>query len=38
MTFRRTGLDVVASALEVRLREFGFGERPLLDDGLVGAA
>jgi sulfite reductase beta subunit-like hemoprotein len=37
-TFRRTGLDVVADALEVRLREFGFGERPLLDEVLVGAA
>ena len=37
-TFRRVGLDVVASALEVRLREFGFGERPLADDALVGAA
>lgn len=38
-TFRRAGLDVVAEALEVRLREFGFGERPVLDDdALVGAA
>jgi sulfite reductase beta subunit-like hemoprotein len=37
-TFRRTGLDVVADALETRLREFGFGERPLLDDALAGAA
>jgi sulfite reductase beta subunit-like hemoprotein len=38
-TFRRVGLDVVAAALEVRLREFGFGERPVLDDdALVGAA
>lgn len=38
-TFRRTGLDVVGDALEVRLREFGFGERPVVaDDALAGAA
>jgi sulfite reductase beta subunit-like hemoprotein len=38
-TFRRTGLDVVGDALEVRLREFGFGERPVVaDDALLGAA
>jgi sulfite reductase beta subunit-like hemoprotein len=39
VTYRRVGLDVVGAALEIRLREFGFGERPLLDDDtLVGAA
>jgi hypothetical protein len=37
-TFRRIGLDVVAQALEVRLREYGFGERPLADAALEGVA
>ena len=36
-TFRRIGLDVVADALEMRLREYGFGERPLADAELANA-
>ncbi len=38
VTYRRTGLDVVASAIEMRLRDRGFGERPTLDTELAGAA
>jgi sulfite reductase beta subunit-like hemoprotein len=38
VTYRRIGLDVVAAAIELRLRERGFGERPTADTELVGAA
>ena len=38
VTYRRIGLDVVASAIEMRLRDRGFGERPTADTELAGAA
>ena len=37
-TFRRAGLDLVAEAIAVRLREYGFGDRPLADEALAGVA
>jgi hypothetical protein len=38
VTYRRIGLDVVAAAIEMRLRERGFGDRPAAESELAGAA
>ena len=38
VTYRRIGLDVVAAAIELRLRERGFGDRPAAESELAGAA
>jgi sulfite reductase beta subunit-like hemoprotein len=38
VTYRRAGLDVVAAAVELRLREQGFGDRPSAEATLAGAA
>lgn len=38
VTYRRIGLDVVAAAIELRLRERGYGDRPAAESELAGAA